>query len=244
MKRNMLREVMSLAAMLSIASIAFLRLLGAAPRAEEEGTIHVAESRVYSLKELAELMTAGPAEYYVDRACQESLLFVSQGSYPRPVFERAIEEGTGLKWREVGKTKFLGFHLDTSPDEETKNFAASLIGRMVKEFAFTDTPFTLEDFKPNQPDTYTRIVPFSTLPLDQQLWLAGRAGLALEGEEASRASHRLLTPQELKAAQVEFRAGIALIIGQYLKLRDQAGQEIYRRLYSNRYNLKPLRLPF
>jgi len=240
----MLRRAILLITMLFMASMAVHRLVVAALSAEEEGPIIVADSRVYSLKELSELMTAGTAEYHVDRAHQENLMFVSAGQYPRAFFERAIEEGTGLKWREVGPTKFLSFHLDTPPSEEVRNFASSIVEKMAKNFSFTDTPFTLEDFKPNQPDTNTRIVPFSTLPLDQQLWLAGRAGLVLDGEEASHAASRLLTPQELKMAQVELRIGIAITIGQYIKGKDQAGLEIYKRLHSNRYNLKPLQLPF
>jgi hypothetical protein len=109
MTRDMLRRAILLITMLFMASMAVHRLVVAALSAEEEGPIIVADSRVYSLKELSELMTAGTAEYHVDRAHQENLMFVSAGQYPRAFFERAIEEGTGLKWREGGTNEVPQF---------------------------------------------------------------------------------------------------------------------------------------
>ncbi|NCO43796.1 MAG: hypothetical protein GW892_34450 [Armatimonadetes bacterium] len=216
--------------------------LGAASAGTD--AIALRESRAYRLDELAEALGRAGGNYAVDRRQGDRLLFVSAGSYPCPALERGIEEASGLRWRQVGEHKFLGYHLDTPPDEETKDFASTLLAELSRGFSFGDAPLTAADFRPDRADRDKRVVAFWTLTLDQQLWLAGRAAMMVEGAKNGPTSQRPLTPAELREASVTFRFGVAVVMGQFVNIgRDENGAELFKRMQSTQYGLRGLRAP-
>lgn len=240
----MLHRFVVCGVIVSLLLISANRMVTIALGGGEDETIYIPQSRLYTLMELARLMTYKAREYYVDKRYQQRLMFVSAGRYNRAVFERAIEEGSGLRWREVAGIKFLSVHRDTLPDEEIKNFSQSILRKVEKRFPWRETPFTAKDFRPEQPDLDYRVVAFSSLPLNQQLWLAGRAIFVGEGIGAPL-QQRPLTPEELNRSKVTFRLCVVLTVAQYIRVgKAKSGAVIYHRVRSISHAVPALRFPF
>lgn len=205
--------------------------------------IIIPESRIYSLGEIASMLSKSGIEHIVDKRFNSELIFVSAGQYKCRVLQRAIALATGLKWRRVAQIMFLTLHRDTPPTQIHEEIATALVKRMISRISLKDTPFNWDDFKPRVPTRSYRRTNFNSLPLDQQLWLATRARM-LHGtfpkEEA-----KPMELADLKRAVVEFEIRMIFSVGHYIRVgTDNAGVPIWMTRYGNSAGASILRYPF
>lgn len=217
---------LALAAMLPLLAFAAVGLAGQG--AQGADMVSVPESRIYTLEELARLLSIRGGEHRVSAEFQVEKVYVSKGSYGVAEIERALEAATGLAWRRVRDLTFLGVYLHPRPSAEDVAFSQRLVDALGGPLSpITKTPFTAAQVTLAGPER--RPLPFASLSRAQQLWLAANVKAAATGF-----GDRPLTPAELESSTAALSQVIVLTVGMFSRFGTFDGKDVYyARAFSN-----------